>query len=93
MIFILIGAFGVGTGITHVMCFALASQLVGSRIAGTATSLINTIGMSGSVLIPFLTGYLLDATSSYDVIFLFLAVIASSGTALGVFQPDSAGRS
>ncbi|MCK9911182.1 hypothetical protein MXD81_18675, partial [Microbacteriaceae bacterium K1510] len=49
-------------------------ELVSPRLVGTATGFVNTIWQLGSLISPLAVGAVLDATDSYFLAFLTLAI-------------------
>ncbi|MFH1485921.1 MAG: MFS transporter [Chloroflexota bacterium] len=64
----------------HGVWIALGAELGGRESGGTALGISSTFSQVGGSVIPFIFGLLIDATHSYQVGWVFLALLAGIGT-------------
>ncbi|MFC2031940.1 MFS transporter [Chloroflexota bacterium] len=76
--------FGIGRGGTGVLMSPIVAWLFGLRSLGVVLGVITIGATLGSMIGPFLAGYIFDATGSYDVALMSLAILSTLGLVLAI---------
>jgi MFS family permease len=85
ILFLIAGIFGFAYGGIAVSHSPLIAELFGLRAHGLIFGTFDLSVMSGAAMGPLLTGYIFDMTNSYQMAFLFCAIMAFAGIILTTF--------
>lgn len=102
-LFILLFTFGIGSpglyglvfllgwfiNFTRSPSFSIIPDLFGAETAGSISGINNTFASFGALVLPFVLGYVRDATNSYTVGWYSVACLALSASVLMYFVSDS----
>jgi len=102
-LFILLFTFGIGSPVLYGLVFLLGwfinftrspsfsiiPDLFGAETAGSISGINNTFASFGALVLPFVLGYVRDATNSYTVGWYSVACLALSASVLMYFVSDS----
>ena len=67
--------------------FVMPAEIFGIEVSGVGTGIINTGGSLGTIAAPILVGLLLDAYSSFSLVFLMFGLVSLAGGFLVLFGP------
>lgn len=74
-IFVVVCFLGLGTMSWQGLYLTLVSEIVGSRMAGVAVGMTNTVTFSGIVVLPPVFGFIADRSESYQMAWLAMAAV------------------
>ena len=74
-IFVVVCFLGLGTMSWQGLYLTLVSEIVGSRMAGVAVGMTNTVTFFGIVVLPPVFGFIADRSESYQMAWLALAAV------------------
>ena len=74
LVTVVVSLLGLGTMSWQGLYLALVAKVVGTRVAGVAIGLTNTVAFAGVVLLPPIFGAIADYTESYEMAWIALAV-------------------
>ena len=89
--FVLIAVVGAGSYGGHGPFWAIPSETLPRRVAGSAMGLINALGNLGGTVGPYIAGYLNKRTGNFVYSFGALALALMMGSALASLLPASRG--
>ena len=79
MLYLFAGIFGFAYGGMQVLFSPIVAELFGLRSHGVILAATAFSGTIGAAIGPFLSGYIFDITSSYNLAFLICATMAAIG--------------
>ncbi|MFC2032231.1 MFS transporter [Chloroflexota bacterium] len=85
--------FGIGFGGTAVLISPIVAWLFGLSSHGVILGVVSFGASIGSIIGPFSTGFIFDATGSYHIAFLTIAIISTLGLLLAVSMGRAANHS
>jgi len=74
VVFVTVSFLGLGTMSWQGLYLTLISEIVGTRMAGVAIGMTNTVTFFGIVVLPPIFGFIADRTESYQMAWLALAI-------------------
>lgn len=74
LVAVVVSLLGLGTMSWQGLYLALVAKVVGTRVAGVAIGLTNTVAFAGVVVLPPTFGFIADYTESYEIAWIAMAI-------------------